>query len=298
MRMNRTARLSGALCALLSAPSALADMELNMPRGVTPITNEVYDLHMLVFWICVGIGVVVFGAMFYSVFAHTKKKNPTPATFSHSTTAEVIWTTIPIIILVVMAVPAAKTLVKIEDSGNPDMTIKVTGYQWRWHYNYLEEGVEFFSALDAASNEARQLESGINPATVDNYLLDVDKAVVVPVDTKVRLLVTANDVIHAWWVPELSGKRDAIPGFVNEMWFKASETGVYRGQCAELCGYDHGFMPIVVKVVDEVDYVAWLGDQGVENPSRFARKINAGAEKNAGLTQDAAPAVTGQGDAR
>jgi cytochrome c oxidase subunit 2 len=265
-------RFASIVASLLAAPAALADWELNMPRGVTQITNEVYDLHMLIFWICVVIGIGVFGVMFYSIVFHTKKKNPNPAKFSHSTAAEVIWTAIPIVILVAMAFPAAKTLVAIEDAGNPDMTVKVTGYQWKWHYEYLEEDVEFFSSLASDSNMARQLGSGVDPASVDNYLLDVDNPLVVPVNTKVRILLTANDVIHAWWVPELSGKRDAIPGFVNQLWFSADKTGTYRGQCAELCGYDHGFMPIVVIVKEEADYLAWLGEQGVEDPSRFARK--------------------------
>ncbi len=267
---HRLARAT-ALMAALASPVAWADWELNMPRGVTAITNEVYDLHMLIFWICVVIGIVVFGAMFYSIIFHTKSKNPKPATFSHSTAAEIIWTAIPIVILVAMAFPAAKTLVAIEDAGNPDMTVKVTGYQWKWQYEYLEEGVSFYSTLAQDSNTARQLKSGIDPATVDNYLLDVDNPLVVPVNTKVRILLTANDVIHAWWVPELSGKRDAIPGFVNQLWFSADKVGTYRGQCAELCGYDHGFMPIVVIVKEEADYLAWLGEQGVENPAQFAK---------------------------
>lgn len=299
MRTNRIYRHLSALVALMSAPAVLAEWELNMPRGVTPITNEVYGLHMLIFWICVIIGIVVFGAMFYSIFAHTKKKNPKPATFSHSTAAEIIWTAIPILILVGMAFPAAKTLVHIEDAGSPDMTVKVTGYQWKWHYDYLEEGVDFFSSLDAASNRARQLGSGVDPATVDNYLLNVDNPLVVPVNTKVRILLTANDVIHAWWVPELSGKRDAIPGFVNQLWFEATETGTFRGQCAELCGYDHGFMPIVVEVVDEAEYVAWLGDQGVENPARFAKSYKEESEQQATTQPVAEPvAMNVQGEAK
>ena len=282
---RQTPLRSLAALAALAAPTALADWQLNMPRGVTEITNEVYDLHMLIFYICVGIGVVVFGAMFYSIMFHRKSNHPTPAKFSHSTAAEIIWTAIPIAILVVMAFPAAKTLVAIEDAGNPDMTVKVTGYQWKWHYEYLEEGVDFFSSLDSSSNMARQRNSGIDPSTVENYLLNVDKPLVVPVDTKVRILLTANDVIHAWWVPELSGKRDAIPGFVNQLWFKTDTPGTYRGQCAELCGYDHGFMPIVVIVKEEADYLAWLADQGVENPARFARK-------NQNVTPEATPVAT------
>jgi cytochrome c oxidase subunit 2 len=257
-------KLSAAIVALVGtawAHAALADWEVNMPRGVTEISEEIYGLHMLIFGICVVIAVVVFGAMIYSIFAHRKSLGVTPATFSHSTKAEIIWTVIPILILVGMAVPAAETMVRLEDSRNSDMTVKVTGYQWKWRYDYIDEGFGFFSTLAESSNLARQLDSGIDPNTVENYLLDVDNPLVVPVDAKVRLLITAADVIHAWWVPDLGGKKDAVPGFVNEMWFQAKEPGVYRGQCAELCGRDHGFMPVVVNVLPRDDYDAWLADR-------------------------------------
>jgi cytochrome c oxidase subunit 2 len=245
-----------------STTAALADWELNMPVGVTGISREVYGLHMLIFGICCIIAVVVFGAMIYSLVKHRRSRGVKPATFSHSTKAEIIWTIIPILILVGMAVPAADTLVRMEDTRNSDLTVKVTGYQWKWHYDYIDHGVGFFSNLDAKSNRARQLGSGIDPYEVENYLLDVDNPLVVPVGAKVRLLLTASDVIHSWWVPALGGKKDAIPGFVNEFWFQAEETGIYRGQCAELCGRDHGFMPVVVNVVSEEEYDAWLVEQG------------------------------------
>jgi cytochrome c oxidase subunit 2 len=257
-------KFTAAVVALLSAtwgPSALAEWELNMPAGVTAISQEIYGLHMLILWVCVAIAVVVFGAMIYSIIAHRKSLGVKPATFSHSTKAEIIWTVIPIVILVAMAVPAAETMVRLEDSRNSDMSVKITGYQWKWRYDYIDEGFGFFSTLDQASNEARQLGSGIDPSTVENYLLEVDNPLVVPVDAKVRLLITAADVIHAWWVPELGGKKDAVPGFVNEMWFQAEEPGVYRGQCAELCGRDHGFMPVVVNVLPQDEYDAWLAEQ-------------------------------------
>jgi cytochrome c oxidase subunit 2 len=257
-------KLSAAIVALLGAAwthAALADWELNMPRGVTEISEEIYGLHMLIFGVCVVIAIVVFGAMFYSIFAHRKSLGVTPATFSHSTKAEIVWTVIPILILVGMAVPAAETMVRLEDSRNSDMSVKVTGYQWKWRYDYIDEGFGFYSTLAESSNLARQLDSGIDPNSVENYLLDVDNPLVVPVDAKVRLLITAADVIHAWWVPELGGKKDAVPGFVNEMWFQAREPGVYRGQCAELCGRDHGFMPVVVEVLDRDDYDAWLAEK-------------------------------------
>jgi len=245
-----------------SSTAALADWEVNMPVGVTAISQEVYGLHMLIFGICCVIAVIVFGAMIISLIRHRRSLGVTPATFSHSTKAEIIWTIIPILILIGMAVPAADTLVRMEDTRNSDITVKVTAYQWKWHYDYIDHGVDFFSNLATSSNLARQLDSGIDPYSVENYLLDVDNPLVVPVGAKVRLLLTASDVIHSWWVPDLGGKRDAIPGFVNEFWFKADEVGVYRGQCAELCGRDHGFMPVVVNVVSEQDYDDWLVDQG------------------------------------
>lgn len=270
---NKLVATGAALVGAAVCAPALAAWELNMPPGVTDITREVFGLHMLIFWICVAIGVVVFGAMIYSIIYHRASNHPTPATFSHSTTAEIVWTVIPIVILVAMAFPAAKSLVAIEDSGSPDMSVKVTGYQWKWHYEYLEEGVSFFSSLAADSNRARQLGSNIDPNTIENYLYDVDNPLVVPVNTKVRILLTSNDVIHAWWVPELSGKRDAVPGFVNQLWFKTDTPGTYRGQCAELCGYDHGFMPIVVEVKSKEAYQAWLSEQEVDNPTRNAKTL-------------------------
>lgn len=231
---------------------------MNMPEGVTTSSREIYDLHMLVFAICAVIAVGVYTAMVYAIVKFRKSKGSEPARFTHNTTAEVIWTVIPAVILIVMAIPAAETLVKLEDTRNSELSIQVTGSQWQWHYEYLDAGVEFYSRLDRRSNAARQRDSGIDPQAVDNYLLDVDEPVVVPVDTKVRLLITAADVIHAWWVPDFAIKKDAVPGFVNETWFTATETGTYRGQCAELCGMDHGFMPIVVRVTTRAEYQDWL----------------------------------------
>lgn len=235
-----------------------ADWALNMPRGVTELSTETYELHMIVFWWCVAIAVVVFGAMIWSLVMHRKSKGVEPASFSHSMTAEVIWTVIPIVILLIMAVPSAELLIKLEDGRDPDMTIVATGYQWKWHYAYQDSDVSFFSSLSRTSADARRRNSGIDPATVENYLLDVDRPLVIPRGAKVRLLLTSNDVVHAWWVPELSIKKDAVPGFMNETWFRAVETGVYRGQCAELCGMDHGYMPIVVEVVEPENFQAWL----------------------------------------
>jgi len=246
---------------LVFAPIARADWEVNMPRGVTAISEEVYGLHMLIFGICCVIAVVVFGAMIYSIMRHRKSLGVQPAKFSHSTKAEIIWTTIPILILIGMAVPAADTLIRMEDTRGSDLSIKVTGYQWKWRYEYIDEGFGFFSNLAPEHNRARQVGSGIDPATLDNYLLEVDNPMVVPVGAKVRLLLTSADVIHAWWVPDFGGKRDAIPGYVNEFWFKAEKPGIYRGQCAELCGRDHGFMPVVVHVLPNDEYQNWLAEQ-------------------------------------
>ncbi len=238
----------------------------NLPTGATEISREVFDLHMQIFWWCVAIGTVVFGVMIWSIIFHRRSKNPKPADFHESTTVEILWTSAPFLILVLMAVPAAGTLIRMEDTRNSEMTVKVTGYQWKWQYEYLGEDVSFFSTLTAESNAARQLNSGIDVNTVPNYLVDVDNPLVIPVGKKVRFLVTSNDVIHAWWVPELALKKDAIPGYINELWTKIEQPGTYRGVCAELCGRDHGFMPIVVKAVSEEDFNAFLAAKkgGVE----------------------------------
>ena len=243
---------------LLFAGSAFADWELNMPRGVTELSAETYDLHMIVLWVCVAIGVVVFGAMIYSLIYHRKSVGAEAAQFSHSTAAEIVWTIIPVVILIAMAIPAAKTMIELEDSRNPDLSIVVTAYQWKWHYKYQDEGVEFYSSLARSSLEARRLGAEVDPADVENYLLEVDRPLVIPVGAKVRLLVTSNDVIHSWWVPDLAIKKDAVPGIVNETWFRAEQTGTFRGQCTELCGKDHGYMPIVVEVVEPDAFQAWV----------------------------------------
>ncbi len=242
--------------------SALAEWGLNLPRGVTPFSNTVYDLHMMVLWICVAIGVVVFGAMFYSMWKFRKSKGAVAANWHESTVVEVVWTTLPLVILIIVAIPATKALIMMEDVANADMTIKVTGYQWKWHYDYVDhEGVDFFSTISQDSNIARQKGSGIDPNTVQNYLLDVDNRLILPTNTKIRFLTTAGDVIHAWWVPDLGWKRDAVPGYINESWAYIQEEGVYRGQCAELCGRDHGFMPVVVEAVSPEQFNAWVAEQ-------------------------------------
>lgn len=257
-------QLAGTGLALLVSTAAMANPEpwqLNMTPGVTSSSHDVYHLHMLILGICVVIGIIVFGAMFYAMFKFRKSKGAVPATFSHNTTAEVVWTVIPVAILLVMAWPATKTLVKLADTGDAEFTVKVTGYQWKWRYEYLGEDVNFMSSLTRAADEARQLGSGIDPNTVENYLLDVDNPLVIPTGTKIRFVITADDVIHSWWVPALGWKQDAIPGFINEAWTQVDEPGTYRGQCAELCGKDHGFMPIVVVAKPRAEFDAWMAQQ-------------------------------------
>ena len=263
----KLAPLALAAAAASGFPAAQADSgwsQLNMPRGVTEISRKIYDLHMEIFWVCVAIAVAVFGAMIWSIITYRKSRGAIPdGTLVHNTKVEVIWTVVPVFILIAMAVPAARTLVEIEDTTKTELTIKVTGFQWGWNYDYLDQGVSYYSRLDRRSDAARELLSGIDPHTVDHYLLNVDHPLVVPVDTKVRLLITAADVIHSWWVPALGVKKDAIPGFVNEAWFKVDpdKPGLYRGQCAELCGRDHAFMPIVVDVRSKAEFAAWLKEK-------------------------------------
>ena len=250
--------------------TVFADYALNLTEGVTPTSHRVYELHMTILYIVTAIGIVVFGVMCWSIFHHRKSKGAIAAQFHHSTTAEIIWTIIPIIILVAMAIPATKTLIFMEKTGDAEMTLKVTGYQWKWKYDYLDEGISFFSALHQDSNNARQRDSGIDPNTVENYLLDVDNPVVLPINTKIRILTTAADVIHSWWVPALGWKRDAIPGFINDNWTYIEEPGIYRGQCAELCGKDHGFMPIVINAVSKEEYAVWVEEKKAEQAEAAA----------------------------
>jgi cytochrome c oxidase subunit 2 len=261
MKMVKRALAAGAALLLGATPAMAAWSDLNLRVGVTPLSREIYGLHMLILWVCVAIAAAVFSVMIYSIVTFRKSKGAVPATFDHSTTAEVVWTLIPALILVAMAIPAARTLVRIDDTRNSDLTIKVTGYQWKWQYEYVGLGVAFFSTLARDSDSARQVDSGVDPYAVPNYLLEVDHPLVVPQGRKVRVLVTAADVIHAWWVPDFGMKKDAIPGYINELWFNAEQPGVYRGQCAELCGRDHGFMPVVVEVKPQAEFDAWLAAQ-------------------------------------
>ena len=235
--------------------------QLNMGRGVTATSQNAYDAHMVVLWVCVIIGLLVFGAMAVAMFRFRKSKGAVAAQFSHNTTAEIVWTVIPVVILIAMVWPATTKLIAMYDTRDAEMTVKVTGYQWMWKYEYLGEGVEFTSRLDRDSDRIRQSGARPDAAANPHYLLDVDNRLVLPVDTKIRFVITADDVIHSWWVPALGWKQDAIPGLINEAWTDIKTPGVYRGQCAELCGKDHAFMPIVVEAVSKEDFARWLASR-------------------------------------
>ncbi len=258
--MSVAIRVASFLGLMLVSMQSWAEYHLNLRPGVTSFSQGAFEIHMLVMWICVGIGVIVFGAMIYSIIMHRKSRGAVAAKFDDNLTVEIVWTVIPFIILAFMAVPATKVLLDMEDVSNSDMSIKVTGYQWKWHYDYAvgenAKEISFFSNITTPPEEIH------NKATKgENYLLEVDNHVVVPINKKIRLLFTSNDVIHAWWVPAFGVKKDAIPGYINESWFKTDKIGRYRGQCAELCGTNHGFMPIVVDVVSEEDYATWVSGQ-------------------------------------
>ena len=241
---------------LLGFTSLAFAAAMDVRPGVTDMSREIQGLHHLSLAIVVVIGILVFGVMFYSIYAHRRSKNPTPATFHESTTVEVIWTLVPVLILISLAVPATTTLIEIEDNSDPDLTILITGSQWKWHYQYLDSNIGFYSNLATAQAERDNLEP-----KGTNYLLEVDNVLVLPTNKKVRFLTTADDVIHSWWIPDFAVKQDAIPGFINEAWTRVNEPGLYRGQCAEFCGKDHAFMPIVVEVQEEADFDQWLEDQ-------------------------------------
>ncbi|MBX3678803.1 MAG: cytochrome c oxidase subunit II [Rhodocyclaceae bacterium] len=257
--MSRIARNALAVLTAASAAAAMAESRVNLQQPVTQIATEIYDMHTLMLVICMVIFIAVFGVMFWSVFAHRKSKGAVAAHFHENTTVEIVWTVVPVLILLGMAYPATKTVIAMKDTSNPDITIKATGYQWKWGYDYLKgegEGVKLISNL---STPSEQLDG--RQAKGDNYLLEVDQPLVVPVGKKIRILTTANDVIHAWWVPALGVKQDAIPGFIRDTWFRADKEGVFRGNCAELCGKDHGFMPIEVHVVSAEKYAAWVAEK-------------------------------------
>lgn len=264
--MSAVTRVAGILSLMLLSTQVLAGYQMNLSPGVTTFSQGAYEIHQLVMWICVVIGILVFGVMTYSIINHRKSKGAVPATFDDNKTVEVIWTIIPFFILVAMAIPATKVLIDMEDVSNSEMSVKVTAYQWKWHYDYnvgeKAEEISFFSNITTPDS--------LSPKTSDNvvkddlYLMDVDNRMVVPANTKVRLLFTSNDVIHAWWVQAFGVKKDAIPGYINESWINVPEPGIYRGKCAELCGTNHGFMPVVVEVLSKEDYATWIDSQKTE----------------------------------
>ena len=262
MSSKATAALIGVLTLALYSGLSMAvpdPYQLNLQTPQTAIAQQMYDQHTMVLWVCLVIFIGVFGVMFYSVLKHRKDAGYKAANFHHSTTVEIIWTIIPFFILAGMAYPATKTIIAMKDTSSPDITIKTTGYQWKWGYDYLigeGEGISFFSNL---STPRAQIEN--REPKGENYLLEVDKPLVVPVGKKVRVLITANDVLHAWWVPALGVKQDAIPGFIRDVWFNVDKPGTYRGQCAELCGKEHGFMPIVVVALEQDKYSQWVSEQ-------------------------------------
>ncbi|HEY7944794.1 MAG TPA: cytochrome c oxidase subunit II [Casimicrobiaceae bacterium] len=249
-------RVPALLIAVLAPGAALADREWNLQPPVTPIAHEIFELHAIIFWICVVIFVAVFGTMFYSIYAHRKSKGHVAEQFHENTTVEIIWTVIPFIILVLMAWPATKTVLAMKDASAADLTVKITGSQWKWNYDYLNDGFGYFSELATpyAQIENRQKKG-------EHYLLEVDRPLVVPVNKKIRLLITSSDVIHAWYLPAAGVQQDAIPGFVRDDWMKFDKTGTYRGQCAKICGKEHGFMPIIVEVKSEPEYASWVAEQ-------------------------------------
>ena len=252
-----TKQLSWLISATAFSNNATAEeMRLNMTKGVTDISASVYDLHMIIFYICCAIGIIVFGIMFWSIIHHRKSKGVKPANFHESTKVEILWTAIPFVILIAMAFPATKTLIEMEDTSDADLTVQVTGSQWKWHYRYFEHELDYYSLLATPQAEIKnKIEKSAN------YLLEVDRPLIIPTRQKVRFLITSDDVIHSWWVPEFAIKKDANPGFINEAWTRVNEPGIYRGQCAELCGKDHGFMPIVVIAKEPVEFNKWIAEQ-------------------------------------
>ena len=260
---SSTFKFIGALLVLALPCLSFAAWNMDFQPGNTLLAHDIRELHVIVMVICVIIFVGVFAFMFYAIFKHRKSVGHQAANFHENTTVEIIWTVIPFFILAGLAWPATETLLAMRDTSTPDMTIKATGYQWKWGYEYLDEGIQFYSTLATPQEQI----NGTQKKT-ENYLLEVDNTVVVPVGKKVRVLTTANDVLHAWYVPALAVKQDAVPGFIRDTWFKAEETGIFRGQCAELCGKLHGFMPIVVHVVTQEDYDIWVSEQKDKAASR------------------------------
>lgn len=274
--MKVAIRVASLIGLMLISGQLMAAYQLNMKPGVTSFSQGAYEIHQMVLWICVVIGIVVFGAMTWAIIFHRKSKGAVASDFHESATLEVLWTVVPFIILVVMAIPATQVLIDMEDVSNPDMSVKITGYRWKWHYDYnvgeKAEDISFFSNI--TTPKSLSLATSNEVVKNDTYLQEVDNKMVIPIDTRVRLLFTSNDVIHAWWVPQFGVKKDTIPGFINESWISVPEPGIYRGKCAELCGANHGFMPIVVEAKTKEDYATWVASQKQE-----AKAVAASADR-------------------
>ena len=253
------------LAAVLSSAPTLADYHVDILPPVTTVSREIYDLHWGILWVCVVIFVIVFGAMFWSIFKHRRSAGAKAAQFHENTTIEVIWTIVPFIILIGMAYPATRTVLDMKDASNADMSIKVTGYQWKWEYDYLQDGVRFFSNLATPRDQIDEHHK-VGAKKNENYLLEVDNPMVVPVGKKVRLLITSNDVIHGWYVPQVGINQYGIPGFIKDGWFTIEKAGTYRGQCSQICGKEHGYMPIVVVAKSPEEYAAWVKDTKAKMP--------------------------------
>ncbi len=290
------------LLSLFFTPQLLfAEYAINLPKGVTSVSRNIYGLHMTIFWVCVAIAILVFGVMIWSMIFHRKSRGAVASNFHESTTVELVWTLVPLAILIAIAFPATRVLIDLENTEKADMTVKITGYQWKWQYDYMDEGISFFSNLAQSSKDA--INNADNRNKLDHYLKDVDKRLVLPVGKRIRFLMTSNDVIHSWWVRDLGVKQDANPGFINDAWAKIDKPGVYRGQCAELCGKDHGFMPIVVEALPEADYQTWVGKQKAAQKAREAasgkqwskQDLMAQGQKIFSSTCASCHGVTGQG---
>ena len=294
-------RAAGAVAAALIAGGARADYHVDILPPVTPVSHEIYNLHWGILWVCVVIFVVVFGAMFWSIYKHRRSMGAKAAQFHENTTVEIIWTIIPFVILICMAYPATTTVLNMKDASNADMSVKITAYQWKWEYDYQQDGVRFFANL---STPRDQIEEREHPGTAknDNYLLEVDHPMVVPVNKKVRLLITSNDVIHGWYVPQLGVNQYGIPGFIKDAWFSIEKPGTYRGQCSQICGKEHAYMPIVVVAMEQPQYDAWVKDMKAKMPppppAEAAEQPAAAAEQTAAAQQAGQPAPAGAAPAK
>jgi cytochrome c oxidase subunit II len=296
----------GFLWMLAVSTAAFSGYEMDILPPASPMAADAYDLHWGILWVCVAIFFIVFGVMFWSIFKHRRSMGAKAAQFHENTTIEIIWTLVPLVVLVVMAIPATSTMIKMKDATGADMSIKVTAYQWKWEYEYQQDGVRFFSNLSTPRDQIEEY-SGPGKQKNENYLLEVDREVVVPVNKKVRLLITSNDVIHGWYVPQLGVNQYGIPGFVKDAWFTATQVGTFRGQCSQICGKEHAYMPIVVEVKSEADYAKWVQAEKAKMPPppapapqqvAAAPAAGAPAAAAAGSAPGAAPAKAGPADGK